>query len=505
MMTMKSITNPVSISKTPTLALMALAVVFSTFATTGCGDVRDSSIPEHVQLLDNNLTTKGIQRPVMSKAATSEAMLPVPCIGTHECALTHSCQADSHCKGTLGSLPACAAAGCVEGQCAVVVDSSFECEGAFDTPPAGTICEISGKSGDNVACDIHVAKINDDLTSPTSLQLGLSYPDKLLKFVGFQDKICADNRCEPTQVPSAALYPSGHTAALTPANPAQWSGTGRVDFQPPTSNPLSAVTDGYYQNNGTLAGNTRVVQVVFEVRVPTELSAWVSIDKITAGGVLGFDIVGTIQNSVVMLRGAALATPCEPDFDPACGAESPELDPNSLCMIYGKAGSTVECPVRVARRAEHTDSATGLRFNVSYDETLLKLENFYGTVCDFSENCTEAPFGGESANPTQMGHIFELSPEFPTDWDGVVSAVIVHPTSDGETLNDAYFDQSGELIGDAVVATARFVLKSDIPASDAIAINVLDNDEDYIAASNDARDVLAVDVVDGVFVTSEVL
>ncbi|GMV38353.1 MAG: hypothetical protein AMXMBFR64_00690 [Myxococcales bacterium] len=164
---------------------------------------------------------------------------------------------------------------------------------------------------------------------------------------------------------------------------------------------------------------------------------------------------------------------------PTSPAAVAPLSGAAICQLSGAAGAVVSCPVRLAAVPD-TVAARALQLTLGYDSARA---TFIGL---FDAGAAERRLTAEEPVVARTGHSVLQSPDQPEAWAGKGSLVIAHFTSPTTPITQAVL-RSGAVEGDAVVATARFRLSGEAPASSPVVVTATA----LVAADQDAAAVPA--------------
>ena len=178
--------------------------------------------------------------------------------------------------------------------------------------PPTSICPLVGSAGEEVVCTVKMSRQSETTGFPAAAQFVLNYPADAATLLEFTDELCpaGATTCFDAAVPPAALYPSGHSLALAPANPSDWAGSGVVVLSNPAA-PTAVLTDT------TLPNSTTLFQVHMQLEAELEPgSAYLTIDGGIASTPSAQPLGLTVQDEVLLITGGT----CESAED----CESPE-------------------------------------------------------------------------------------------------------------------------------------------------------------------------------------
>jgi len=169
---------------------------------------------------------------------------------------------------------------------------------------AQSICAVSGAAGQEVLCDLKLARGVPNLPVPAGLQLTLTWDNTASSLVHFQDDVCVGGMCNATPAPPAALFPSGHTLNLDPSDPANWQGGGQliiINF----ASPSAPVSEAYLQGDDMI-GDPQFAQARFVLKKDISAldPAYVFASGITASNANATaELVGEVSEGVMVLTG----------------------------------------------------------------------------------------------------------------------------------------------------------------------------------------------------------
>ncbi|NUN12237.1 MAG: hypothetical protein HUU55_01225 [Myxococcales bacterium] len=136
----------------------------------------------------------------------------------------------------------------------------------------------------------------------------------------------------------------------------------------------------------------------------------------------------------------------------------PTVPDDALCSLWGTAGSTVACPIRLARK----DAATSLP--VSTQIGLILPSNT--ALAHFTE-CDGCLPTFPPATTLSSGHILSLSPINPSAWTTNGTILALHVGAPDTALLDGYYD-GGTLNGEAMFVVANIQLTANVDAANPI-------------------------------------
>ncbi|GMV38350.1 MAG: hypothetical protein AMXMBFR64_00660 [Myxococcales bacterium] len=167
----------------------------------------------------------------------------------------------------------------------------------------------------------------------------------------------------------------------------------------------------------------------------------------------------------------------------------------TFCTVFGVKGATVDCSLRIARASEAEPVPTGLEFTLSYDTAALTLDNFYSRWC-FGPNCFDVPATGAGSTSLQSGHSVSIAPTKIADWSGFGGVIIVNAGDPTSPLSTAWLDEQGEVVGNPVFLTVRFVLAADIDEGAPASVDL-----DVSVATDGIAQSLVADLIKGIIIT----
>ncbi len=168
------------------------------------------------------------------------------------------------------------------------------------------------------------------------------------------------------------------------------------------------------------------------------------------------------------------------------------LKGGTLCALSGKAGEAVDCPVRVAV-GEDGIPARALQGTLHFDASALEFKGFVQEVCPKAGQCIEQPLSGERPTLAATGHTLAIAPKNVADWKGKGSFILANFSNPKAALSVA---RVGTDAAQKPLFKARFVLKRDVPASQAATVSI----DKVLGADDTAREV-PVSVENGLLVT----
>ncbi|NUN16602.1 MAG: hypothetical protein HUU55_23495, partial [Myxococcales bacterium] len=279
----------------------------------------------------------------------------LPCDDSDLCTLNDVCVGGS-CTGTPVTCPdtgnICLTDVCnpLFGTCGVPVDNGTSCDDGDDctfadictfgtcvgTPDptcivtgGGTLCGMAGIAGSTVICDIRLARSASAEPNATGLQFTLTYPKDIVTLESFVDEACFPGfGCFDYDVPAGSpLLASGHTATLSPLDPAAWDGQGDLillHLSSPT--PLNDA----YQNNGPFSPI---------VNDPVVLSARFTVQQtitaLTPAEVISSNIVATEETATPLSSYVEDGTIITTSYKVACAPNGSICDDGTTCTGLG--------------------------------------------------------------------------------------------------------------------------------------------------------------------------
>jgi hypothetical protein len=148
-----------------------------------------------------------------------------------------------------------------------------------------------------------------------------------------------------------------------------------------------------------------------------------------------------------------------PSLDAAC------LPPGVLCGLVGAAGTTLSCPLTLARVNEATPEPASMQVQLTWSAASAQIAGFFDTLClgpDGTEPCLEQAVPPGTVQPS--AHVGVLVPAQLTQWTGTGSLVLFQSPGGTLPLSSAFIGAGG-LFGDAHVLDARFQLTAPVPAT----------------------------------------
>lgn len=169
------------------------------------------------------------------------------------------------------------------------------------------------------------------------------------------------------------------------------------------------------------------------------------------------------------LPNAAICDDLDPCTDDACGGPTgcihtplfcynPTVPDDAICGLSGGAGTTVACPIRIARQ----NATTSLPVS-----TQLGLVLPSGTTLTHFIECVGCLSAYPPATTLSSGHILSLSPTNPAAWAPTGTILSLHIGAPDTALLDGYYD-GNTLVGDAVFVVAYIQLGSAIDPSNPV-------------------------------------
>jgi len=282
--------------------LFACLILLNLLAGTGCSD--DSSSKNNTPDVVSDDTQ------ISSDIADAQGTGDVEelCLNPNDCDEFYYCKSDADCDFLLTDLPECSTAICEpdSNTCSVHEDPTPGCK---EEKPDNTICEVSGAAGDIFTCSIEVVRTNSDVPGPVFLTGDIHYPSNLITFQGFSDRPCADESCETEPVPPATLHPTNHTLTLNPADVDAWEGVGVFSIYPPEDDEYAYMTDAYIGADGSVAGESQVVDIQFRINIPILTPVWVTLANPTAQGLPESSLFAEVVDHQVIVDGAPVDIP----------------------------------------------------------------------------------------------------------------------------------------------------------------------------------------------------
>ncbi|NUN13438.1 MAG: hypothetical protein HUU55_07365 [Myxococcales bacterium] len=143
---------------------------------------------------------------------------------------------------------------------------------------------------------------------------------------------------------------------------------------------------------------------------------------------------------------------CTPGEPAPLGTPGCDLPPNAFCAIAGSAGVEVVCPLQLARVNEQTPLPAALQFTTTFDPTKVAIVRFQDEICFGAANCFDVDVPPNQLYPT--GHTVNINPVVPANWLGSGSMVIANLTDPTKGITEAYLDNAGQMVGDALFMEA---------------------------------------------------
>ena len=353
------------------------------------------------------------------------------------------------------------------------------CEGTPDpecVPPLGdTICVVTGAKGDEVACPVRLVRLDATVALPAALQLQVLYDAQHLQFVRFEDESCIAGPCQLMPTPPTPLWPTGHTVSQTPGDPANWSGKGTIVVAN-VSDPTAAITEAWLDADGVVQGDPQFVQAVFVRK--TEGTDPVTLAKVVVSNAAAEEIPSVVSNQRIEIGDAATSIA------------------DAACSLIGGMQDQIDCPIRLAAESASVPPATALEMVLGYPTDRVRIIGFFDELCFDQVGCFDQAVAGPGALPLSTGHQVSIAPTSFDAWAGSGAAIIVHPGAPYTELTDAFYNESGALVGDPIVLRVRFELLSPAPASAPVLITL----GELSAADADAFS-LPVTLQDGIIVS----
>jgi len=190
--------------------------------------------------------------------------------------------------------------------------------------------------------------------------------------------------------------------------------------------------------------------------------------SIVSGGLDCNDGDPAIHPGVEDFEGDGIDVNC----DGVDGYPPPGPADEKLCVLFGLSGDTVDCPLSLVREDPTVAMATALQMSLHYNPASVKLVNFFHQECDENGGCVDLPLTQPGSQNNQTGHGFSTYPfgTLESPWDGTVHLLVVHLTDPLAILSSAILAFNGDVLGDAVIGTARFELLMDIDAESPTAV-----------------------------------
>ncbi|GMV38354.1 MAG: hypothetical protein AMXMBFR64_00700 [Myxococcales bacterium] len=207
---------------------------------------------------------------------------------------------------------------------------------------AAALCAVAGPTGTSITCPIKHARFDDGTPLPGTLHFVLQFESASLKMQGMTDTVCFGASCVAAAVPPNKLSPSGHTASLTPASPANWLGNVDVHLAN-VSDPASPLTEAWLAG-GAVQGDPEILTLHMSTKIdiPVEAPVFVYLHNVTSWSTAGAELHTWVQDGLIVSAPTdrcipAAAALCD-DGDPCNGAET--CDAGSL---YCQAGDAPYC------------------------------------------------------------------------------------------------------------------------------------------------------------------
>lgn len=145
---------------------------------------------------------------------------------------------------------------------------------------------------------------------------------------------------------------------------------------------------------------------------------------------------------------------------------------NPICELTGIAGETVSCFLKLVKQSESSEGVAALQFDMLYTTSEISLENVYAEKCPNPADPTQcfqvAMMPGGSLD---TGHTVSSAPSDPTECDGDVT-FILSSLSSLSYVSDAFFSDTGEIVGDEVFLEAKFILAIDATEGNPVVVNI---------------------------------
>jgi hypothetical protein len=184
--------------------------------------------------------------------------------------------------------------------------------------------------------------------------------------------------------------------------------------------------------------------------------------SIVSGGLDCDDSDPAIHPNVEDFEGDGIDVNC----DGVDGYPPPGPLDNKLCFVSGNLGDTIDCPLLLVGEESGLSNPTGLQVNLQYDPESLSLINFFDEICNETNDCTEVPLVNPGNEQNQTGHTFATYPfgTAESPWAGTVALLVLHLTQPQTILSSAYLTFDKQIVGDATIGVARFLLLTNLDA-----------------------------------------
>lgn len=147
----------------------------------------------------------------------------------------------------------------------------------WGTADEGTVCWISGAIGEEVVCDLRVARVSEAILPASGFQFSMSYPSSVT-FTGFWDELCIGEFCydasmvSPDGVDPPSPMSTGHSMSCNPTTVTAFDGSANCVLVH-ISNPTTALSDAWLApDEVTVEGDSLILEARFTLNEPLSSS-----------------------------------------------------------------------------------------------------------------------------------------------------------------------------------------------------------------------------------------
>ena len=376
------------------------------------------------------------------------------------------------------------------------------CPGDCDECPSEGWCQLSGDSGQEIACEIRIAAENAQSEKATQFQFDMNFDAGKVGFAGTKCVVNGMDICSMFGVTE-----SGHSVNTEP----QSAGVVRVTLT--ASGAPKSITDAYVQGQ-SVQGEPYVLDLRFTLNqnIAAGQAVQVSLTQMVGSNAAALPVYASQQTDGLIVTSASDSGPecgdgqcdigletcqscsadcgnccgngdcdfgetcqscsadcnacCgngECDFGETCGTCPLDCDPcpdSDWCEISGTSGQAVTCDISIAAQDAQDPKATQFQFDLLFDADKV---DFTGTECIVNGMDICTMFG-----VTASGHSVNTEPQSA----GVVRVTL---TASGapKAITDAYL-QGQTVQGEPYVLDLKFTLSQDIGAGQAMQVSLTD-------------------------------
>jgi len=185
-----------------------------------------------------------------------------------------------------------------------------------------------------------------------------------------------------------------------------------------------------------------------------------------------------------------------------CGGgvlESSCYPEGAICVVDGLAGDEVVCPLLLARATEDTSLPAALQVNIDYPTSVVSVIAFTDVLClgpGGGEPCFDQDVPPGTLFPT--GHGVSMAPAAIEDWAGLGTLIIANISNPLASISEAYLDENGDVIGDALFLEMHVSLTEDATPAAPVFLTA-----SGVIGSTPASDSMDAEIIDGVIVVSD--